>query len=162
MFETRNLQMRKLQSELGHGSEYIEPQTPYLWAHELLVEGHEVLDERSIITPYVNDEPVHVEEVLIRRELRHAACKLIPDILHVRGCEDPAWVPTTRQAAQRLREKWSAIFTRARAASARPLSICTDQSLLIPGPAQHVHNSSLPVPRTPVCWELVEWARCGH
>ena len=90
MFETRNLQMWKLQSELGHGSECIEPETPDLGVHELLVEGHEVLDERGITTPYVNDEPVHVEEVLIRRELRHGACKLIPDILHVRGCEDPA------------------------------------------------------------------------
>ena len=90
MFETRNLQMRKLQSELGHGSECIEPETPDLGVHELLVEGHEVLDERGIMTPYVNDEPVHVEEMRIRRELRHGACKLTPDILHVRGCEDPA------------------------------------------------------------------------
>ncbi len=90
MFETRNLQMRKIQSEFGHGSEYIEPETSDLGVHELLVEGHEVLDERSIKRPYVNDEPVHVEEVLIRRELRHGARKLIPDILHVRGCEDPA------------------------------------------------------------------------
>ena len=144
------------------GSERMEPDTPELGVHELLVEGHEVFDERSIQRPYVIDEPVHVKEVFILRELRHGACKLIPDILHVRGCEDPAWVPTRRQAEQRLREKWKAIFTRARAASARPLSIFTDQSLPMPGPTQHVHNSSLPVPGTPECWELVEWARCGH
>ena len=32
----------------------------------------------------------------------------------------------------------------------------------MPGPTQHVHNSSLPVPGAPEGWELVEWARCGH
>ena len=78
MLHSRNLQMRKLQPELAHGSEHMEPDTPELGVHELLVEGHEVFDERSIQRPYVNDEPVHVKEVFILRELRHGACKLLP------------------------------------------------------------------------------------
>ena len=90
MFNSSNLQIRKLQTELAHRSEYDKPETPDLGVHEVLVEGHEVLDERSLTRTYVNDKPVHVKEVLIRRELRHGACELVTDKLHVRGCSDPA------------------------------------------------------------------------
>ena len=68
----------------------VKPETPDLGVHEVLVEGHEVLDERSLKRTYVNDKPVHVKEVLIRRELRHGARELVTDKLHVRGYSDPA------------------------------------------------------------------------